>query len=281
MGFPRNSIVIFAYSRKELLEQSIQSVLNATSSAEWNKILVLQEGFPEVFELVLEHKQYFDSILFTKPKRKTTLGNINDNRILGTSIGFTHFNSQCVLGIEEDTKIAKDSLDFIAEMCKRYGHRRAFRGINLGSIEQQSEITKSSYSLLRYGLHGQAGAITRNTWMKLDLERLYRNIETEGWDSVFEFTLKTGFMVTPNASRSLDRGWAGTHSPTDPNHPHYVKMEKSWIAEYSGSPSSYIHADLLHSWRKDAVIFKKINSLPYHLIATKIGRKIYNRTLGI
>lgn len=276
MTSPKNSVVIFAYARRNLLEQSIQSVLNASGSSEWNKIIVLQQGFPEVLELVMAYKEYFDLMILTTPKRKTVLGNINENRILGTSIGFTHFDSQVVLGIEEDTEIAQDSLDFVSEMHKRYRHRRAFRGVNLGSIEPLSQGSESTYSLLRYGLHGQAGAITRKTWLKLDFERLNRTIESEGWDSVFEYSLKTGFMVTPNASRSLDRGWAGTHSPQDPNHPHYVKMQRSWLANYSGTPSSYVHANVLHSWRKDAVAFKKINSFSYQLIATRFGRNIYN-----
>lgn len=280
MVLDRNSVVIFAYARRNLLEDSIQSVLNASSSSEWNKILVLQQGFPDVLDLVMNFKQHFNLVLVTKPKRKTVLGNINENRILGTSVGFTHFNSQVVLGIEEDTKIARDSLDFISEMYRRYSHHGAFRGINLGSIEPLSPNSAATYSLLRYGLHGQAGAITRKTWLKLDFERLYRTIDSEGWDSVFEYTLKSGFMVTPNASRSLDRGWAGTHSPKDPGHPHYVKMQRSWIAEYSGGPSSYTHVNIVHSWRKDAVCFRKIYSLPYLLIATRFGRKFYNCTLG-
>ena len=225
----KKSLVIFANSRAELLLNCIESVLNSHGNEDWEKVLLLQRGYPDVEKVVAQYENRFDLVLRVKKYYEITLGNINHNRILGTSICFDLLNSDVVLGIEEDTSIGYDALYFTQEMCENYGFNKAFRGVNLGSFESNNEVNRHTYTLLRYGLHGQAGALTRNTWKHFSLSYLLQDICNIGWDSRIESYLKTGFLATPNSSRLLDQGWGGTHQPTDPDSPYFANQRSSWV----------------------------------------------------
>jgi len=271
----KKSIVIFAFSRADLLRECIRSVMDAEESANWNKILVHQLGHLDVQEVVSTFSDEFELILQLKKQKHEILGNINFNRIVGMAVGFDLFESEIVLGIEEDTIIAFDALIFINEMFDLYKSRRAFRGINLGSLEIKTAANLHSYSLLRFGLHGQAGALTRRTWNKLTLKELLTNISAEGWDSKIEYYLKSGFMVTPNSSRLLDRGWNGTHAPTDSMHPYFENQRLSWNGNQRTSHEKYIRVDQQHTWRSDAIKYQKRHSLFFYLRSTNLGQKIF------
>jgi hypothetical protein len=180
-----------------------------------------------------------------------------------------------VLGIEEDTIISYDALSFIDEIFVRYNKVRAFRGINLGSHQPLSSQNQRTFSLLRFGLQGQGGVITRKTWSKLFSNKLYMNISKEGWDSKFEYFIKSGFMVTPNASRILDRGWGGTHAPSDPLSPYFERMSKSWVGTIDVTPTKYQKENEIHSWRNDAIIYHRRDSILFYLRLNPIFSYIY------
>ena len=259
----KKSLVIFANSRAELLLNCIESVLNSHGCEDWEKVLLLQRGYPDVEKVVAQYENRFDLVLRVKKYHEITLGNINQNRILGTSICFDLLNSDVVLGIEEDTSIAYDALYFIQEMCEKYRLNKAFRGVNLGSFESNNEVNRYTYSLLRYGLHGQAGALTRNTWKHFSLSYLLQDICNIGWDSRIESYLKTGFLATPNSSRLLDQGWGGTHQSTDPNSPYFANQRSSWVGTNPIPICKFQQKNIFHTWRKDARIYKSNESFIY------------------
>lgn len=259
----KKSIVIFANSRADLLLSSIESVLNAFGSKDWEKVIVLQTGYSDVEKVVAKYENYFDLVLRVKKYFEITLGNINQNRILGTSICFDLLNSDVVLGIEEDTSIGFDALFFISEMCEKYKLDKSFRGVNLGSFESNTEENRYTYSLLRFGLHGQAGALTKNTWEHFSLSYLLQDICNVGWDSRIESYLKTGFLATPNSSRLLDQGWGGTHQPTDPDSPYFANQRSSWVGTNPIPIRDFQHKNIFHTWRKDARIYKSNESFIY------------------
>lgn len=259
----KKSLVIFANSRPLLLRSCIESVLGAYESDNWKKVLVLQIGYQEVEDVFKEYEAQFDLAIRVKKQHQTTLGNINQNRILGTSICFDLFKSDVVLGIEEDTSIGYDSLYFVNEMCDLYRSNKSFRGVNLGSFEPNTEENRYTYSLLRYGLHGQAGALTKKSWQKFSLTELLKDIDKDGWDSRIESYLKTGFLATPNASRLLDQGWDGTHQPTDPNSPYFVNQRISWVGTKELPIREFKRKNIQHSWRKDAKNFRRYESFIY------------------
>jgi hypothetical protein len=277
------SIVLFAYARADLIRDSIESILVAEGNSSWKKVLIHQLEFDDVDQVIKEYEKHFDLVVRVKRQFQPALGNINFNRILGTSICFELFQSEIVLGIEEDSMIGYDSLTFIDQMVEKFGSNRAFRGINLGSLELRTHENLNTYSLIRFGLHGQAGAITRKTWRKFSMEKLLGDISAEGWDSRFEFFTKSGFMVTPNASRLLDRGWNGTHAPTDSSHPYFEKQRMSWVGTDQFAHGPYARVDQKHSWREDAINYRIQDSILFLLRAYPFGPKIARvwRSLGL
>jgi hypothetical protein len=271
----RRSVIIFAHSRAGLLNDCITSVLNAYESDVWKKVIVLQIGYPDVEEVVEKYKSNFDIVLRIKKHYEITLGNINLNRIIGTSICFDSLASDVVLGIEEDTMISYDSLYFITQMCQKFKTNKSFRGVNLGSFEPNTLENRYSYSVLRYGLHGQAGAITRKTWNHFKLSELLEDICTIGWDSKIESYLKTGFLPTPNASRLLDRGFGGTHQSSDPNSPYFANQRNSWVGSGPIPIQDFTKNYITHSWRKDARNYKKYESFVYRAKDNKFAYGIF------
>lgn len=257
-------VFILANSRAELLEDCINSVLNAYESSSWKKVIILQLGYPDVEQVVNDYSLHFDIVLKINKQYEKTLANINLNRIIGTSICFDSLASDVVLGIEEDTMISYDALYFVNQMCRKFKTSKSFRGVNLGSFESNSLENRYSYSLLRYGLHGQAGALTRETWNHFNLRELQKDICTIGWDSKIESYLKTGFLVTPNASRLLDRGFGGTHQSKDPNSSYFANQRISWVGSAPIPIQDFVRKEINHSWRKDARNFKRHESVIYH-----------------
>ncbi len=230
-----------------------------------------QQGKEDVEKIVLANKNSFDLVLVSSGTEATALGNINFNRILGTDVAFRVLESELVLGIEEDNIIAKDALDFCTFTFEKYKKHPYFRGVNLGSAEVfDSELSKS-YSLIRYATVSQASAITRRTWNKLPLGPLMTDIDAEGWDSRFERVTKTGFMVTPNNSRSLDRGWGGTHAPDDPNHESYVKQRASFVGTHSIAHKKWYRQQIKHHWRNDAIKFRYRDQFLFRVRFSRFG----------
>jgi len=261
----------------QLLENCIKSVLNAKATEGWKKVIVWQKGDSEVYKIINKFESYFDLIIILSPLHPTPLGNINQSRLIGTTICFETLNSEYVLGIEDDTLISFDSLIFIDKMYVKYKSNNSFRGINLGSLEPKKTSRLSDYSLLRYGLHGQAGVITRNTWMKLNKKNLFSDISKEGWDARFEIVTKNGFMATPNLSRALDLGWQNpTHASNKKENPHYKKMKLSWVGLDHFELPEYIHNQIVHSWRSDAIRFNRYHSILFKLMRFNCVSQTYN-----
>jgi glycosyltransferase involved in cell wall biosynthesis len=260
------SVIIFCHNRSELLEQSILSVLNADNFQDWNFIVVQQIFNSEVDRVLNKYAKEIDLLLRFPDIGHGVLGNINYGRLLGTSCGFEFFSSDLVLGIEEDTQISKDALTFIQHQYNLRFKDPKFRGINLCSYIPYSVENRDSYSLLRFGISGQAGVLTSKTWGKFNLSELLSDIGNEEWASRMEPFLKTGYMVHPNNSRLFDQGWAGYSSPfskeTDDS---FRRQHLSWVNHYVTDAAKYIHEDRLGVWRKDAIIYKRSHNLYFNL----------------
>ena len=198
---------------------------------------------------------------------RTPLENINHNRFLAYEVAFNEFRADWVLAVEEDVVLSKDAVVFTEFVVSKFSGRRFFRGINLGSREPFDERLFNTYSLLRYGLHGQASVIGKKTWKFIQRRSLIAKFSTHGFDSLIESHLKTGFMVTPNLSRSLDTGWDGTHMPNDQNDVYFQEMNKSFVCEMD-PPTHYFTLNILHRWREDLAIYKMYRT-PQFILLTK------------
>lgn len=271
----KKAIVLVGFNRPSLLEESINSIVGASGSQNWIKILIAQRGNDAIELLITKYRNEFDLVISTDGNQGTALANINFNRILGTRIAFDTYRSDFVLGIEEDTQIGFDSLNFIDNMCKKYGQNISFRGVNLGSLEDKTENDLTDYSRIRYGIHGQAGGITRRSWKKIDALLSGKELSKEGWDARIEAYLKSGFMATPNVSRMRDDGWDnGTHAPSNKEDPHYMKLRQNWVGVAPFSLPEYQNRDIFHSWRKDSIVFKPISNFYFYLKQTEFSKKI-------
>lgn len=274
-------IVVFCHSRAAMLEKCLDSINSANKRQQWKLVLVHQLGFNAVQNVVNKNLSKVDILVTVKPNFDFPLGNINYNRILGTSICFDQLGADYLLAIEEDNLISKDALSFISFAYEEYKDNKYFRGVNLGSIEFGNSISKEGFSLLRSGLHGSAGVITKQSWDTIKKKRLFRfdlSNKQKAWDSQIEFYLKTGFMVTPNRSRNLDLGAGGTFAPKSITDPYFQKITKSWYKSRSSARINYRRIQIKHSWRKDVIAFNRIHNIFYKLrtytLVTKIIRSI-------
>lgn len=252
-----NYILIISNSRHNIISKCIESVLRMENSQAWRKIHIHQTGHTLTTKQFYKYQRQFDVNILSEPKYSNKLANINYNRMLGYQIAFDLLGADSVLGIEEDTVMSKDSLVFSDFILSKYSKNSRFRGINFGSNEMDNSEEKNTYSLLRFGIQGQASLITRKTWNRLPKARLVNYDSGEGWDSPIEFVLKTGFIVTPNSSRMLDYGWiSGTHAPINKKDSYYLKMRKSFLKSPSQINSTYKHNQIQHNSRIDSIAYK-------------------------
>lgn len=256
----RKCIVVTTFNRYEHLEKCLHSIVTATGFSEYNLIVVFQKGSVEAHNVIRSFEDHIDFLCTVEGSNKTPLHNINWNRYISYNIAFELFESEFVLGIEDDTVISKDALVFCNQIFARYNKDRKFKGINLGSFELSSRTQANSYSKLRYGLHGQAGVITKRVWKQFSSDKAPWNIGVEPLDSMLEYRLKTGYMVTSNRSRYLDRGWGGTHAPQSDADSYFINLQNSWVGQDSNE-TNFIECPIRHSWREDAVLFRRRDSL--------------------
>lgn len=270
-------IVVFCHSRATELDKCLTSLKNAKSFSSWKLIVVQQYGNNEVDKILAKHRQITHAFIGVKPRYNSVLGNINNNRILGMNMAFKEFNADCVFGIEEDNQISTDALEFIDFISETYKNKKHFRGINLGSVEYGKHLTGSGYSLLRSGMYGSAGCLTRRTWFAIEKKGLLSfdfNDSSKPWDAVIEFYLKSGFMVTPNLSKNLDIGYGGAFSPKNSNHHFFVSNRRSWTQSKKSKSLKYQHVQIPHNFKKDIVAYKGILNLLYAARTNKIITRI-------
>jgi hypothetical protein len=280
----RKIIVVFCHSRALLLDQCLSSLKNAYGFNEWHLIVIQQTGFLSVDKVLKKHTQMIHTLVSIKPNFSLPLSNINYNRVIGTKYAFEFLNAEYVLGIEEDNLVSKDSLIFIDRIYDGHKSNIAFRGINLGSVEHHKSISKNSYSLLRFGLHGSAGVLTKKSWKYIQRHNLFNfdlNNSSLAWDANIEFYLKSGYMVTPNITRNLDLGYGGTFAPRNKNDEYFVSIKKSWLENSRDRYTGYEKNQIKHNWRKDAIAYRKRDSFIYILRRnTILGNLIKNLVMN-
>lgn len=249
-------ILVNVYSRDKEAKLCLNHISKANELLNLPILVVHQIGNKRVSQILKEYRNQIKHLIEIDGDNLSALENINKNRILGYSIGFDWMNCDWVLAVEEDTLIARDSIFFVEQIMERYHKALLFRGINLGSRQPFQSNLLATYSLLRYGMHGQASAITRKTWEHFDKKVLLEKSASIPFDSQIENYLKLGFMVTPNLSRYIDIGWNGTHAPKDPNSKYYAELKNSWVKNLEVRNNIYFRKDISHTWREDVEIYK-------------------------
>jgi len=262
----RGIIAIPTFSRATELSMCLDQIILANQSFDTPILVIHQTGNEDVDKVLKSYRQHIDYYFQLDGDGLSPLENINRNRILAYIIGFNWLNSDWVLAIEEDVLISEDSINFINIVMQKYYRYPGFRGINLGSRIPKSDHNKETYSKLRFGINGQASAITRRTWNYFNYRKLMKKSSSHPFDSQVEHYLKMGFMVTPNASRLKDIGWNGTHAPKDPTEIYYKELESSWVGNEKLGVTGYTLQNVVHNWRNDIRIYKWFTT-PWHLMS--------------
>lgn len=259
----KGSIGIATFSRAEELDQCLESVVNARNGKDIPLIVLHQLGHESVDKVVTKWRSEIQIVLKVEAIGRTPLENININGIILRDLAFRHLNSDWFLGIEEDVVIGGDSINFVECMMQQYWRYPGFRGVNLGSAISRNVASKENYSRIRYGLQGQAGAIPKKVWKRFDTSNLVSQSSEVGLDAMLERYLKTGFMCWPNLSRYVDRGWNGTHTPSDSSDAYYENLRESFVNVSPDQDLKYTEESILNPWREDCFKYKPL-STPFH-----------------
>ena len=272
------SVVLKTFNRPELLKKCLHSLFECTGFRGHKLIVIHQTGNEEVAGILEDFKSEIHSLVQTRPSGSNVESCITNNTMLGFWLAFDFWQADYVLALEEDVQIGKDALEFAYQMFIKYRLDGRFRGVNLGSVLPRSLDRYSTYTRTRYGLHGPAGMITRSTWNDLDLQKL-SGVSADNFDALMEFNLKSGFMVAPNNSRYLDRGFVGTHSTKlDQASSYFTGLESSFVSVDSTEMSYRENAED-PNWRRDCKIYSPsenwiydLRSFLYPLLQSKLGK---------
>jgi hypothetical protein len=256
------SIGVATFSRPEELDMCLQSIVKARDSRNIPLIVLQQIGYSSVNKVILKWRSQIQTLIEVKALGVSPLHNINLNSMLLRNFAFDELSADWYLGVEEDIVIGGDSIEFIEQMMKKYVNCRAFRGVNLGSAIPRSIESENKYSRIRYGMHGQACAITKRTWNHFNKSYLVKNAKIFGLDAMLERYLKSGFMCWPHSSRYLDYGWNGTHTSKNRNDPYYQKLRDSYLDLPNTSSVDYIEVKKINPWRSDSTLYSKFTT-PY------------------
>jgi len=255
------SIGVATFSRPEDLDRCLNSIINARGDRKIPLLVLHQLGNKEVSKVIVKWKSQIQILLEVQALGNSPLQNMNLNSIILRELAFNSFCSDWYLGVEEDVVLGGDSIDFVEKMMQKYISSRDFRGVNLGSCIPSSSGLENFYSKIRYGIQGQASAITSRTWNHFDKKYLIDNSATHGLDAMMERYVKSGFMCWPQLSRYLDNGWNGTHSSKDPNNEYYERIRKSFVDLPNKVNAIYKLKNNRIPWREDCYLYRRQTNL--------------------
>jgi hypothetical protein len=261
----KKCLLVICHSRAEHLEKCLASFVEARGSEAYMIVVVRQVGHDDVASVVNQVRDRVNLVIEVEADARPE-ESIRRNRFLGYFACYQTLDADLVLALEDDVLISTDALEFVTDMFVRYESDRNFMGINLGSIEPLREDLVDTYSLLRYGLHGQASVLSKRTWTKLVRSPIVLENPGGHFDLAIESYLKRGFMVTPNNSRHLDYGYGGTHASDDPQSNYFAGIRASWVGGSVSERLPWRLRQITHHWREDAVPYRAWANAYYRFV---------------
>lgn len=251
-------VLVAFFARPQKVSECIGSLELIKAHTGVDIVAIYQRSDPAVYEILSGKRGIFKTIIDTEPLGDSPISNINRNRILGYEFCFNELGKKWVLAIEEDTKVALDSINLINYLVGKYSRKKDFRCINLGSRNYQPDVDPNSYSFYRYGMLGQGSVLTYRTWKQIQRLHRKRLKSCDGFDGIVENYLKTGFSIWPNTARIFDSGWDGTHGGGDPTDLYFVDQEKSWELTMTSKGNEYRFVQQESFWRIDRIKYSRI-----------------------
>jgi hypothetical protein len=262
------TICILASSRLDLLKRCVQSVRKLRSLETSKVFLFIQKGNQEVENYAFENLESFDLVTYITKKSDIAAENIKCNREIGYGLAFSFDDCELTIFLEDDVEVSKDLLEFSIIMNDFYKHKKDFHGINYGSVLEYNKL--NTFSLLRYGMHGPASAISRQAWKKY-LKNQKKLSSFSHFDGIIEYVLKTGFMVSPNRSLYFDNGIEGSHTGPD-DISFFRQLKKSFRSDVESRNLIYERVQMEAKWRYPANRYKRYLNLLYKLNLTMVAR---------
>ena len=246
----RGCIVVSCYSRPDAFRTLLRSIYAQRDSDTIHKIFYIQKSSHDLLTLIEEWEDKNRSLIVIEAESDSPLENINLNRWKSQVIAFDIMKFDWALIVEEDVELHPSAVAFVTKIMDSFFSNSRFVGCNLGSYE--IEGVHGDYSILTAGLHGQASALPRSTWLKIKKRVNTKKLATYAYDWLVEPVHRDGFTITTNRSMFIDNGWfSSTHAPRNPNDIHYERLKLSY-GEVSKSVSSFspLHKNIPHSWPK-------------------------------
>jgi len=270
------SISVITHRRAELLDRCLQSVSTAKSSRDINVTVLWQGASAEIEKVLLKNRSTIHEVIHLEKETSDIEMHINTNRYLAYRNAFSKSHIEWNLCLEEDVEISDDTIVFVEAIFDRFQGKRKFRGINLGSLIKFDNEKIHQFTKVRYGIHGPASVISRDTWMRI---RATLNMCSDGaraWDGVIEPFLKTGFMVTPIVSRYIDNGFTGTHARYEIASEYFEGLQASWRRDLGRNPYGYVEVNIPPKWRQDAIGYSFTGALYASLRNLKSNLVFFN-----
>lgn len=251
------TIVLIVFNRPDKTLQTLQALRRVSLIDNFNLLVIRQEGSPEVKKIIED----IDWIEVTHQVTEYTEDRsikfrINNNVRTGLEIAFSKDHCQYAVVVEDDILLGYDFLHFCDVMHERYAKDKEFRALNAFSKEQFDSNLLWSYGKFRYGI-GKGWSISRMAWHQL--ARYWKPGIDQHFDYLIEEWTRSGFVLMPYCSRSLDIGWGegSSHGPKDEFDEHWVAMRKSWVGCDPFPLDNYQCVENLQfSWREDCVPYR-------------------------
>lgn len=261
MTTPRVAISIITFERSELLQLCLESLEKALINHPI-PIYIISQDPSKNDEILFEKFQTIVTEVIRVPSSENNVEDlINRNRIKAWEKVLIEEDFEFCICLENDVEVSEDFVEFTMQVLTQNMYSKDFMGINYGSFEITSESV--SYSNLRYGIHGPASLISKQTYLKFGIKRLSKLKGKIAWDSWVEPINKIGFMATSNIARYRDNGHNGTHASIVQNHSYFHKLAESFKQSYGIAAQSYKLKNISHSWRNDCQIYASKDNWKY------------------
>lgn len=247
------------------LKNCIKYLELSDSFYKYNLVIVYHSEITHISNYI--NNLYFDNLhkLPVSGTNKSSIENINFNRVLGYNYCFNILNSNYVIAIEDDIIVGYDTLIFSDYIYNIYKNNKSFRGINLCSKNSFEQNKNPFFGKFRYGLSGQCSLITRVTWSAILKKGILFHSNSIGFDSQVESFMKTGFMIHPYNSRYIDNGWNGTHAPRCKFDDYFISLKKSWVGSSRFTVPIYYEKKFIINWRSDCIPYNRLSNFLYKI----------------
>lgn len=259
----RASILLLAHSRHEHLRSTVRALTQARNFSNHNTLAFIDGDWPKTIEVLKESLSPNFLVESRSDEKLEPRNRIRQNIDLGLRISFDQLQSPYTIVIEDDIVIAPDFLDFVEAIMEKHARDAGFRAVNGFSLLSDSDGAEPChYTRVNYGV-GHGWALPRKTY-----QRIRNLLSRQGdfhFDSLIEPHIRTGYVVHPLRSRTVNIGFdgTGTHASSSKLEGITEAMRKSFLSDstWHSTKLNLEERKIAFPWRNDAVSLSRISPL--------------------